>query len=181
MSIQSHPSFNLLDSKEFAAKTVVITGAGSGKGRATALAFAKQEARLALLDIFPNGLHETMDSMKGDDHFLLKCDLAQTAASASAFAHIDRVYSPIDVLVNNAGINPPFGSSLDVDEAYFDRVMGVNVKALCFCAQAAMKSMIPRASGVIVSIRFRHDWLGRERCVVLFERSGLGAHQGVGN
>jgi NAD(P)-dependent dehydrogenase (short-subunit alcohol dehydrogenase family) len=68
------------------------------------------------------------------------------------FSHIADVLGPIDVLVNNAGINPPVGSSLDVDEAYYDRVMGTNIKGLFFCAQAAIRVMVPRKTGTIVNL-----------------------------
>ena len=73
-------------------------------------------------------------------------------AIARAFSQIDADFGPGAVLVNNAGITPPVETSLDVDEAFFDRVMDVNSKGIFFCAQAAMRSMVPRRSGVIVNL-----------------------------
>jgi NAD(P)-dependent dehydrogenase (short-subunit alcohol dehydrogenase family) len=137
---------------EFTGKGIVITGAGSGIGRATALAFAEQGARLALLDVSPAGLDETIRLADGGDHVALECDVSDPAAISRAFSLIDVDFGPVDVLVNNAGINPPVETSLDVDEAYFDRVMDVNSKGIFFCAQAAMRSMVPRRSGVIVNL-----------------------------
>jgi dihydroanticapsin dehydrogenase len=116
------------------------------------MAFAQEGARLALLDVSQAGLDETVRLAEGEDHLVLECDVSSPAAIASAFAEIDRALGPVDVLVNNAGINPPADSSLDVDEAYFDRVMDVNSKGIFFCAQAAMRSMIPRRRGVIVNL-----------------------------
>lgn len=137
---------------EFAGKCVVVTGAGSGIGRATVEAFAKEGARLALLDVSRPGLDETVRLVRSEDCLALECDVSKPAAIASAFSQIETVLGPVNVLVNNAGINPPAGSSLDVDEAYFDHVMGVNSKGIFFCAQAAMRSMVPRRSGVIVNL-----------------------------
>jgi NAD(P)-dependent dehydrogenase (short-subunit alcohol dehydrogenase family) len=130
----------------------VVTGAGSGIGRATALAFANEGARLALLDVSSAGLDETVRLAGDTDHLALECDVSNPSAIASAFSQIDTVIGPINVLVNNAGINPPVDSSLDVDEAYFDRIMDVNSKGIFFCAQAAMRSMIPQRSGAIVNL-----------------------------
>jgi len=131
---------------------VVVTGAGSGIGRATALAFAKEGAQLALLDVSPGGLRETERLAGGTGHVILECDVSSPVAIANAFSHIDSALGAVDVLVNNAGINPTVETSLDVDEAYFDRVMDVNSKGIFFCAQAAMRSMVPRRSGVIVNL-----------------------------
>ena len=152
MSTENHTSRPASDSPEFTGKCIVITGAGSGIGRATALAFAKLGARLALLDVSLAGLHETVRLAVGENHLTLECDVTNPAAVASAFSRIETDLGAVDVLVNNAGINPPVASSLDVDEAYFDRVMDVNCKGIFFCAQAAMRSMMPRRTGAIVNL-----------------------------
>lgn len=152
MSAENHsPQFGS-ESGEFAGKCVVITGAGAGIGRATALVFAQQGAALALLDVSLPGLHETVQLAAGENHLPLECDVRDPAAVASAFSRIDTVLGAIDVLVNNAGVNPPVASSLDVDEAYFDYVMDVNCKGIFFCAQAAIRSMMPRSSGTIINL-----------------------------
>ena len=152
MSAETHTSRPGPASGEFAGTCIAVTGAGSGIGRATALAFAMQGARLALLDVSLTGLEETAQLAMGENHLPIECDVTDPTAIASAFAHIATVLGPVDVLVNNAGINPPVASSLEVDEAYFDRVMDVNSKGIFFCAQAAMRSMIPRRTGTIVNL-----------------------------
>lgn len=139
-------------SLEFENRCVVITGAGSGIGQATALAFAEEGARLALLDITRSGLDDTVRLAHGDGHLVLTCDVSKPSEVTMAFNHVITDLGPIDVLVNNAGINPSIKSSLDVDEAFYDWVMGVNSKGLYFCAQAAMRSMVPRTAGSIVNV-----------------------------
>lgn len=152
VEIQNETSRPRRDGDEWRGKCVAITGAGSGIGRATAVAFAAQGARLALLDISAASIDETRQRLTGSDHLALECDVSSPTAIADAFARIDTVLGPIDALINNAGINPPVASSLDVDEAYFDQIMSVNTKGIFFCAQAAMRSMIPRKAGTIVNL-----------------------------
>ena len=130
---------------------MVITGAGSGIGRASALAFARQGARVALLDVAPAGLAETEGLLPGTGHVALECDVAVVVSVAAAFDRLAADFGPVDVLVNNAGINPPVASSLEVDEAFYDRVMDVNLKGIFFCARAALRSM-PESGGVIVNL-----------------------------
>jgi NAD(P)-dependent dehydrogenase (short-subunit alcohol dehydrogenase family) len=152
VSTTKDPSKSAFPPGDFDGQCVVVTGAGSGIGRATAMTFAKEGARLALLDVSRAGLDETLRLVGSEDHLALECDVSRPAAIASAFSQIDGVLGPVNVLVNNAGINPPVESSLDVDESYFDRVMSVNSKGIFFCAQAAMRSMVPWRSGVIVNL-----------------------------
>lgn len=138
--------------QEFADRCVVITGANSGIGWATALAFAETRANLARLDVARTGLDETVELTSGDSHVAVECDISDISSVASVFSRIDDVLGPVDVLVNNAGINPPVNSTLDVDVEYFDRVMNVNANGLFFCAQAALRSMVPRGAGTIVNL-----------------------------
>ena len=136
----------------FSDRRVVITGAASGIGRATALAFARQGARVGLLDVAAAGLAETERLLPGSGHLTLECDVADVSSVARAFDQLAGGFGAVDVLVNNAGINPPASSSLDVDEAFYDRVMDVNAKGIFFCAQQAMRAMIAHGGGVIVNL-----------------------------
>lgn len=133
-------------------RRVLITGAGSGIGRATAVAFAGEGARLALLDRDPRGLAETREQLPGSNHLMVEADIANVADVARAFETAVSALGGLDVLVNNAGVNPPVSSSLEVDEAFYDRVMGVNVKGAFFCAQAAARVMSEIGGGAIVNL-----------------------------
>ncbi len=135
----------------FGDRVVAITGAGSGIGRATALAFAQRGARLALLDLDPAGLTETEALLGTPDHLAQPCDVADVGSITDAFGRIHDRFGHLDVLVNNAGINPPAPGSLEIDEALYDRIMDVNAKGIFFCAQAAVKA-IGTGGGAIVNL-----------------------------
>lgn len=136
----------------FINRTVVVTGAGSGIGQASAIAFARHGARVALLDTNRDGLDETVSLLDGTGHLALSCDVGDVASLTTAFDRIAAQIGPIAVLVNNAGINPPAPSSLEIDEALYDRIMDVNAKGIFFCAQAAARGMATAGGGVIVNL-----------------------------
>ncbi len=135
----------------FGDRVVAITGAGSGIGRAAAMAFAGLGARVALVDIDSTGLAETEAGLTGTDHLAVPCDVSDVGSIADAFGRIAERFDRLDVLVNNAGINPPAPGSLEIDEALYDRIMDVNAKGIFFCAQAAVKVM-GTGGGAIVNL-----------------------------
>ncbi len=133
-------------------QVAVVTGAGSGIGRATAVLLASQGVRVALLDVSEDGMASTRALLDGSGHEAITCDVASVASITAAFAAIEELLGSPDILINDAGINPPVASSLDVTEAYYDQMMGVNARGMFFVAQAAMRSMIPRRQGAIVNL-----------------------------
>jgi NAD(P)-dependent dehydrogenase (short-subunit alcohol dehydrogenase family) len=132
-------------------KVVVVTGAAAGIGRATALRFAEEGARIAAWDVTEAaaaGLLAEIASAGGTGAFT-RVDVAKAADVESAVhAVIDR-WGRIDVLVNNAGIVHA-ADFLDLTEEDFDRVLRVNLKGAFLCGQAAARQMAqqqPRANG----------------------------------
>lgn len=137
---------------DFAGQVAIVTGGGSGIGRAVAAALASMGAQVAVLDIALAQSQETVRQLPGTGHLAVDCDVSSPPSVSAAFEQVTAGFGQIDVLVNNAGINPPVASSIEADSAFYDLVMEVNVRGVFFCAQAAMRAMIPRRSGAIVNL-----------------------------
>src|SRR5262245_28830359 len=112
----------------FAGRTVLITGAGSGIGRAAAETFARQGARVAVADIDLQSAQETVDGIRrsGGQAAAFAADVSQRAAVDGLVAGVRQAFGAIHVLVNNAGIALPSMSIVDVDPAAWRRVLDVN-------------------------------------------------------
>jgi 2-keto-3-deoxy-L-fuconate dehydrogenase len=130
-------------------KTAVITGAGSGIGRAMALLFARQGAFVHVLDIGTAAAAGVVEEIRagGGQAGAHACDVADYEAVMAAFAGI----GPIDILVNNAGI-AHIGKADTTTGADFDRVMSVNVKGVYHCLHAAIPQLRKNGGGVIVNM-----------------------------
>jgi NAD(P)-dependent dehydrogenase (short-subunit alcohol dehydrogenase family) len=137
----------------FTEKTVLITGAGSGIGRAAAEMFASQGARVAVADINQRNADETVTAIRqaGGQATAFVSDVSQRAAVDAMVAAVRQTYGAIHILVNNAGIALPAMSLLDANPAIWERVLGVNVKSMLFCCQAVVPQMIELGGGRIVN------------------------------
>ncbi|MGH2557505.1 MAG: SDR family NAD(P)-dependent oxidoreductase [Thermomicrobiales bacterium] len=133
-------------------KIAVITGGAHGIGRASAILFAREGARVAIVDYDAEGGAETEQLVReaGGEAVFLRADIGRREDAERAIAAtIDR-YGGVDVLFNNAGIMPE-GTALTHTEADWDRVMDVNLKAIFLLSRAAIPSMIARGGGSIVN------------------------------
>lgn len=130
-------------------KIAVITGAGSGIGRAAALTFAAVKATVYVVDLNPDHTEKTVNEIKeaGGTAFSLVCDVSDQKAVLSAFGGIER----IDILVNSAGISH-IGSAADTTAEDFERVFRVNVQGVYNCLHAAIPVMQSQRGGVILNM-----------------------------
>jgi len=130
-------------------RTILITGAGSGIGRATADAFLNAGWRVALLGRREAALHETAG---GRDALVLPCDVTDAAAVDAAFARVGAAFGRLDVLFNNAGRSLP---AAPIDEIAVDdwlQLCGVNITGMFLCARAAfglMRRQDPQGGRII--------------------------------
>ncbi len=140
-------------SGRLAGKVSLITGAGSGIGRASALSFAAEGSRVAVADIDPAAAAETARRITADggDAADFRVDVTDQAdTEALARAVIER-YGTIDVLFNNAGI-AGVGTVLETSVELWDRVMAVNVRGVFLVARAVLPAMIRAGSGSIINM-----------------------------
>lgn len=135
-------------------KNVVITGAGSGIGKAIALLFAKQGAAVEVLDLELKAAQETVEQIlaAGGRATARACDVGDVAGVKALFSEIAAGNGGrIDILVNNAGI-AHVGNALNTTEADMDRLYRVNIKGVHACAQAALERMTVSGGGVILNM-----------------------------
>lgn len=134
-------------------KVAVITGGGSGIGRATSELFASLGAQVVVSDIAETA-NETVASIEqsGATASAHIGDIGDVAVADAIVAAAVERYGRLDVLVNNAGIMDRFAGAANVDDALWDRVMRVNLSAPFYLTRAALKVMLPQGSGSIVNI-----------------------------
>ena len=132
---------------------VIVTGAASGIGRATALAFARVGARLALADVNESGGAETLSAVQaaGAEAIFVGCDVGEEAAVGALVAKTVQRFGRLDCAFNNAGIENDPKPLADVDAAAFDRVVRTNVRGVYLCMKAEIAAMLRQGKGAIVN------------------------------
>jgi NAD(P)-dependent dehydrogenase (short-subunit alcohol dehydrogenase family) len=133
-------------------KVALITGAGTGIGRATALLFAQEGARVVAQDINADAALETAQRIKaaGGEAIAIGGDVASSADAAAMVNKGVDAYSRLDVLFNNAAIWRG-GTILDISEEEWDRTMSVNVKGIYLVSKYALQQMMRQESGSIIN------------------------------
>jgi NAD(P)-dependent dehydrogenase (short-subunit alcohol dehydrogenase family) len=133
-------------------KVAIITGASSGIGRASALLFSKEGAKVIVADIDLKGGKETVKMIKeeGGEAAFVKVDVSKSDdAELMVKTAIER-YSKLDILFNNAGINPS-GTAVNTPEEVWDKVINVNLKGVFLGSKYAIPEMAKRGGGVIIN------------------------------
>lgn len=137
----------------FAGKSVLVTGAAGGIGRAAALAFARGGARVTVSDISTAGGEETaaMIVQAGGEAIFVKTDVARAAEVEALIDRVVATYGRLDCAFNNAGIEIEHLPLADTDEEVFDRIMSVNVKGVWLCMKYEIRQMLKQGGGVIAN------------------------------
>jgi 2-hydroxycyclohexanecarboxyl-CoA dehydrogenase len=134
-------------------KTALVTGGGRGIGRAIALGLAEVGAQVAVLDILTDNAESVRREIEalGVKALALGADLTRRAQVTLAVEQILAQWGQIDILVNNAGWDKlePF---LESEEETWDRIIGINFKAILYMCKAVLPHMVARGAGKVISI-----------------------------
>jgi NAD(P)-dependent dehydrogenase (short-subunit alcohol dehydrogenase family) len=138
-------------------KVAIITGAGSGQGRAAALIFSREGAKIVVSDWKPEPGNETVTLVKqaGGEAIFIRTDVSESADVQNLVRTTVSTYGRIDVLYNNAGVG--FSSPLsmadviDTPEADWDRVIAINLRSMYLTAKYGIPEMIKSGGGSIIN------------------------------
>jgi NAD(P)-dependent dehydrogenase (short-subunit alcohol dehydrogenase family) len=133
-------------------KVALITGAGAGIGRTTALLFAQEGAKVVAQDVNADAAHETMQLIQksGGEAVSIGGDVISSADAEAMVSKAVKTYGRLDVLFNNAGIWRG-GTILDISEEDWDRTMNVNVKGIYLVSRYAVQHMMRQEGGSIIN------------------------------
>jgi 2-deoxy-D-gluconate 3-dehydrogenase len=157
--------------------SAVVTGGGSGIGRATAKALAALGARVAVTELVGRGANA--DAVVGEiraaggEAMAIALDVRSAITIPAAMAQVASRFGSLDVLVNNAGTQL-FKSALELEESEFDEIMNVNLRGAFFCSQSAADIMVEQRRGCIVNVASQHGVVGnRMRAAYCASKGGL--------
>jgi len=133
-------------------KVALITGAGTGIGRATAVLFAQESAKVVVQDLSVDAAQDTAQLIKktGGEAVFIGGDVTSSDAAAAMVKKAVDTYGRLDVLFNNAGIWCG-GTILDISEDNWDRTIGVNVKGIYLVSKYAVQQMMRQEGGSIIN------------------------------
>jgi len=140
-------------SKQFEGKVALVTGAASGIGRASALAFARAGAKTVVADVVVEGGEETVRMIKaaGGDALFVRTDVSKAAEVETLIQQVVETYGRLDYAHNNAGIEGEGAPTADCTEENWDRIININLKGVWLCMKYAIPQMLKHGGGAIVN------------------------------
>ena len=147
-------------------KRALVTGGNSGIGAAIALALAEAGAKVAINYVgHPEAADELVQTIKKKhgEAISIQADVSNPKAVAKMFRQLDAAWKGIDILINNAGIDGASAVGWKADVVAWRKVIEVNLFGAFYCANEALKRMVPQKSGVVLSTTSVHEeiaWSG---------------------
>jgi NAD(P)-dependent dehydrogenase (short-subunit alcohol dehydrogenase family) len=138
---------------KFEGKVSVVTGAGSGIGRATALAFAREGASVAVADILEQDNQETARMIMdlGGHALAITCDVARNDDVRRALDETVKTFGRLDFAFNNAGIEYAFKPAAEITEVEWDRIIDIDLRGVFLCMKHEIPLMLKQGGGAIVN------------------------------
>jgi NAD(P)-dependent dehydrogenase (short-subunit alcohol dehydrogenase family) len=143
----------LLNMGKLAEKVAVITGAGSGIGRAAALLFAREGAKIVVADFAPQGGHETVKMIKetGGQATFVEVNVSKSSDVQKMIKSAVDTYGRLDILFNNAGMQGKYIITAELPEETWDTIISTNLKGVFLGSKYALPVMLNQGGGVIIS------------------------------
>jgi NAD(P)-dependent dehydrogenase (short-subunit alcohol dehydrogenase family) len=137
----------------YAGKVAFVTGAGSGIGRATALAFAREGASVVVADASEQGNRETARMIEelGGQALAVRCDVTRTEDVRAALDQAINAFGRLDMAFNNAGAEQNVNAAADITEEEWDRILAINLRSVFVCMKYEIPLMISQGGGAIVN------------------------------
>jgi NAD(P)-dependent dehydrogenase (short-subunit alcohol dehydrogenase family) len=159
-------------------RSALVTGGAMGLGRACAEALAMGGANVAIVDVNEEEGQKTAVAIKekmGVESFFVRCDVSRKDQVQVMTAAIVERFGRIDIGVNNAGFGIPAGNSETLEQAEWDRVLGVNLTGVFFCAQAQAQCMMRRGSsgGKIINTASMYGVIAGGNCSYNAAKAGV--------
>ncbi len=146
-------------------KVILVTGGGSGIGRATALRLAQEGATVMIADYIPEGAERTVKAIRdnGGVASFVQTDVSVTAQVEAMVAKTVETYGRIDGAFNNAGIEGRMATTVETSEENFDRTIAINLKGVWLCMKYEIPQMLKQGGGSIVNTASVAGLVGFER------------------
>jgi len=138
---------------QMAGKVAMVTGAASGIGRATAVAFGREGAKVVVSDVDAKGGEDTVGRIRAlnEEALFVRCDVTKAAETEALVKKAAEAYGRLDYAHNNAGIAGAMGATADCAEEDWDRTIEVNLKGVWLCMKHEIRQMLSQRGGVIVN------------------------------
>ena len=137
----------------FTGKVAFVTGAASGIGRATAIAFATEGARVAILDRTEDALQATAVAVRaaGGEVLAIACDVSKPEEVEAAVARTVETFGRLDIAFNNAGVENKAAPVAEIELEEWDRILDINLRGTFICMKHELTQMVRQGSGVVVN------------------------------